>query len=45
MDAEITKEQISNPFVWVGALEVFLGGRGPSGVSTPESKRSEKKAS
>ena len=39
MDAEFKKEQIGTLSVWVGALEGGQGGGGPSGVSTPKSKR------
>jgi len=39
MDAESKKEQIGTLSVWVGALEGGQGGGGPSGVSTPISKR------
>jgi len=42
MDAYL-KKQIGTLFVWVGALEGGLGGGGPSGVSTPKSKRVVKK--
>ena len=39
MDAFLKNEQIGTLFVWVGALEGGLGGRGPSGVSIPKSIR------
>ena len=39
MDAYSKKEQIGTLFVWVGALEGGFGGGGPSGVSTPITKR------
>ena len=39
MDACFEKERSGALFVWVGALEGGFGGGGPSGVSTPKSKR------
>ena len=39
MDACLKKEQIGTLFVRVGALEGGFGGGGPSGVSSPKSKR------
>ena len=38
IDTYLKMEQIGTLFVWVGALEGGLGGKGSSGVSTPKSR-------
>jgi hypothetical protein len=43
MDAYLKKEQIGTLFVWVGAPEGGLGGRGASGMSTPNTCQPKKK--